>query len=103
MTTDSSPTNYVLVLATADRLSLIGNVIAEGEWDCEHHRGTSERPYVAVAPDYGPFNRITGYIKRTVRRVGDDCRTPTGKPTVTISRTDWRWNAAKKAYGRVSP
>jgi hypothetical protein len=55
LTTGGSPTNYVLVLATRDRLSFVGNVAAESEWDCEHHRGIAEQPYVAVAPDYGPL------------------------------------------------
>lgn len=103
MNSDGFFENDVLALVTADKLSLIGNVNADSERDCEHHRGTSEKPYVTIAPDYGQFDRITGYIKRTVQTVANDCRTPNGKPTVTISRTDWRWNAAKKAYGRVSP
>jgi len=97
-TTSSSPDNYVLVLVTVDKLSLIGNVDARSEIDCDHHRTVGEVPYVAVAPDYGPFDRITGYIKRVVETVGDDCRTPTRKPTVTITRTDWRWDPMKKAY-----
>lgn len=102
-TTSSSPDNYVLVLATADKLSLIGNVDAHSEVDCDRHRTIAENPYVVVTPDYGAFDRITGYIKRTVQPVGEDCRTPTRKPSVTITRTDWRWDAAKKAYGRASP
>lgn len=102
-TTSSSPDNYVLVLATADRLSLIGNVDAQSEWDCDHHRSIGESPYVATAPDYGPFDRITGYIKRTVQPLGGDCRTPAGNPKVTITRVDWRWDAARKAYRRRSP
>jgi hypothetical protein len=97
-TTSSSPDNYVLVLATVDKLSLIGNVDARSERDCDHHRSTGEVPYVVVTPDYGAFDRITGYIKSTVQPVADDCRTPTGKPKVTITRTDWRWDAAKKTY-----
>jgi hypothetical protein len=100
-TTSNSPENYVLVLATVDKLSLIGNVEAQSEWDCEHHRGIGEQPYVVVTPDYGPFDRITGYIKRTVQPVAADCRTATGKPAVTITRTDWRWDAARKAYRRA--
>lgn len=102
-TTSSSPENYVLVLATADKLSLIGNVDAQSEIDCDHHRTIAENPYVVVTPDYGAFDRITGYIKRIVQPVGDDCRTPTRSPTVTISRADWRWDPAKKAYRRASP
>jgi hypothetical protein len=97
-TTSTSPDNYVLVLATADKLSLIGNVNAQSAFDCDHHRSVAENPYVVVTPDYGSFDRITGYIKRTVQPVADDCRTPTGKPAVTITRTDWRWDTAKKAY-----
>jgi hypothetical protein len=102
-TTSMSPDNDVLVLATADKLSLIGNVDAQSERDCDHHRAVGEDPYVVIWPDYGPFDRITGYVKRSVQRVAEDCQTPQGKPTITISRIDWRWNAAKKAYGRVSP
>jgi hypothetical protein len=97
-TTSSSPDNYVLVLVTADKLSLVGNVDARSEWDCDDHRSIAENPYVVVTPDYGAFDRITGYIKRTVQPVGDDCRTPTGNPKVTITRTDWRWDPVKKAY-----
>jgi hypothetical protein len=101
--TSHSPDNNVLVLVTADKLSFIGNVSTDSAWDCEHHRSIAEDPYVVVTPDYGPFDRITGYVKRTVRPVADDCRTPQGKPAVTITRIDWRWDAAKKAYRKVSP
>ena len=62
-----------------------------------------EDPYVVIWPDYGPFDRITGYIKSSVQRLAADCPTPLGKPAVTITRTDWRWDAARKAYRRVSP
>ena len=103
MNSDGFFENDVLVLVTADKLSLIGNVNADSERDCEHHRGIAENPYVAIAPDYGRFDRITGYIKRTVETVANDCRTPNGKPTVTISRTDWRWDGAKKSYRKGSP
>lgn len=102
-TTSSSPDNYVLVLATADKLSLIGNVDGRSEWDCDHHRSIGEEPYVAIAPDYGAYDRITGYIKRIVQPLGQDCRTHTGNPKITITHTDWRWDAAKKAYRRASP
>jgi len=101
--TSNSADNDVLVLATADKLSFIDNVGTDSEWDCEHHRGIGEDSYVVVTPDYGPFDRITGYVKRTVQPVAEDCRTPQGKPAITITRTDWRWNAAKKAYRKVSP
>ena len=103
LNSDGSFNNLVLVLVTADKLSLIDNVNADSEWDCDHHRRIAEEPYVVVTPDYGRFDRITGYIKRTVEPVGGDCRTPTGNPKVTISRTDWRWDAVRKAYGKVSP
>jgi hypothetical protein len=102
-TTSTSPDNDVLVLATEDRLSLIGNVDAQSERDCDHHRDIGEDPYVVIWPDYGPFDRITGYIKSSAQRVAGDCQTPQGKPVITITRTDWRWDAAKKAYRRVSP
>lgn len=102
-TTSSSPDNYVLVLATADKLSLIDNVDGQSEWDCDHHRSIAEEPYVAIAPDYGAYDRITGYIKRIVQPLGQDCRTHGGDPKITITRTDWRWDAAKKAYRRASP
>ena len=102
-TTSSSPDNDVLVLATADKLTLIGNVDAHSEFDCDHHRSLAEDPYIAVTPDFGPFDRITGYIKRVVETVGDDCRTPTRKPIVTITRIDWRWDDTKKAYRRAGP
>lgn len=102
-TTSSSPDNDVLVLATADKLALIGNVGGQSEWDCDHHRSIGEEPYVAIAPDYGAYDRITGYIKRTVQPLGEDCRTHTGNPKITITRTDWRWDAVKKAYRRASP
>jgi hypothetical protein len=101
--TSVSADNNVLVLATADKLSFIGNVKAESQGDCDHHREISEDGYVTIVPDYGPFDRITGYVKRSVQRVGDDCRTPIGSPVVTITRTDWRWDAAKKAYRKGSP
>jgi len=64
--TSSSPDNGVLVLATADKLSLIG----QSEWDCDHHRSIAQEPYVAIAPDYGAYDRITGYIKRIVQPLG---------------------------------
>jgi hypothetical protein len=56
-----------------------------------------------VWPDYGPFDRITGYIKRTALHLASDCKTPQGNPVVTITRTDWRWDAAKKTYRRAGP
>lgn len=59
-TTSSSPDNYVLVLATIDKLTRIGNVDARGEVDCDHHRTIAENPYVVVTPDYGAFDRVTG-------------------------------------------
>ena len=102
-TTSSSPDNDVLVLATVDKLSLIGNVDAQSEVDCDHHRTIAENPYVVVTPDYGAFDRIAGYVKRTVQPVANDCRTPTRNPAVTITHTEWRWDAAKKTYRRVSP
>ena len=102
-TTSSSPDNDVLVLVTQDKLSFIGNVDARSEVDCDHHRTIAENPYVVVTPDYGPLDRITGYIKRIVETVGDDCRTPTRKPTVAITRIDWRWDDTKKAYRRAGP
>lgn len=99
-TTSNAPDNYVLVLATADKLSLIGNVDAQSQRDC--HREIAENPYVVITPDYSPFDRITGYIKRSVQRLAPDCETHQGNPVVTITRTDWRWNAAKRAYTKVS-
>lgn len=101
ITTSDSPVNNVLVLVTADKLSLIGNVDAQSERDCE--RQITEDPYVVITPDYGRFDRITGYIKRSVQPLAGDCSTPQGNPAVTITRTDWRWNAAAKAYKRGSP
>jgi hypothetical protein len=102
-TTSASPDNDVLVLATADKLSFIGNVAAFSERDCDRHRAVAEDPYVTISPDYGPFDRITGYIKSSFHRLASDCETDQGKPTVTITRIDWRWDASKKAYRRVSP
>jgi hypothetical protein len=102
-TTSNSPDNDVLVLASADKLSLIGNVDARSERDCDRHRAVAEDPYVAIWPDYGRFDRITGYIKRSVQRLASDCETNQGSPAVTITRIDWRWDAVRKAYRRVSP
>lgn len=102
-TTSNSPDDYVLVLVTADKLALIGNVDAQSEVDCDHHRTIAENPYVVVTPDYGAFDRITGYIKRIVQPVADDCRTPTRNPAVTITRIDWHWDAAKKTYRKGTP
>ena len=56
---------------------------------------------MAIMPDYGPFARITGYIKRSARRLADDCQTQQGREAVTITHTDWRWNAARRAYTKV--
>jgi hypothetical protein len=100
-TTSSSPDNAVLILATEDKLSLIGNLMAQSERDCR--RVVAEDGSIAIAPDYGPFARITGYMKRSVRRLAADCETQQGKEAVTITHTDWRWNAAAHAYRRVSP
>jgi len=100
-TTSTSPDNDVLILATEDKLSLIGNVVAQSERDC--HGVVAEDASIAIAPDYGPFARITGYIKRSVRRLAADCETPQGKEVVTITHTDWRWNAAAHAYRKVTP
>jgi hypothetical protein len=102
-TTSVTPDNDVLVLATEDKLSFVGNVAAFSERDCDHHRAVGEDPYVTIWPDYGPFDRITGYIKRSVQLLAADCETHQGNPAITITRIDWRWDAAKKAYRRVSP
>jgi hypothetical protein len=98
-TTSSSPDNAVLILAIEDKLSLIGNLTAQSERDC--HRVIAEDGYIAIAPDYGPFDRISGYIKRSVRRLAADCETQQGREAVTITHTDWRWNAARHTYTQV--
>jgi hypothetical protein len=59
-----------LVLATTDKQSLVGNVDGQSEWDRDDHRRIGETPYVAIAPDYGACDRITGSIKRVVSRSG---------------------------------
>jgi hypothetical protein len=100
-TTSNSPDNAVMILASEDKLSLIGNVTAQSERDC--HRAVAENGYIVITPDYGPFDRITGYVKRSVQRLASDCETHQGTPKVTISRTDWRWNAVQRAYRNVSP
>ncbi|HYU13779.1 MAG TPA: hypothetical protein VEK82_14470 [Stellaceae bacterium] len=100
-TTSTSPDNAVLILATEDKLSLIGNVVAQSERGCR--RAVAEDGFIAIVPDYGPFARITGYVKRSVRRLAADCATQQGKEAVTITHTDWRWNPAVRAYRKVSP
>jgi hypothetical protein len=89
-----------LVLATAGKLSSIGSVFAKSETDCR--RSISTEATISLAPDYGPFARITGYIKTGTRRVAADCQTPQGKEMITIDRIDWRWSAARQAYRKVA-
>jgi hypothetical protein len=103
LNSDGAFDDELLVLANADKFSLIGDIEADSEWDCEHHRRISEDPYVMITPDYGALDRITGYVKHAVQPVGEDCRAPAGNPKVTITRTDWRWDAARKAYRKVTP
>ena len=56
------------------------------------------RGNIGIAPDYGPFARITGYVKdRDAASSQPDCQTPQGKEMIVITRTDWRWNAARRA------
>ena len=100
-TTSNSPDNSILILATEDKLSLIGNVMADSEKDCR--RVVAENGYITITPDYGPFDRITGYIKSSIRHLAADCQTQQGREAVTITRTDWRWDAAKKSYRKVTP
>jgi hypothetical protein len=88
-----------LILATTDKLLSIGSVFAKSEMDCR--RSVSQEATVSIAPDYGPFARITGYVKTATRRLASDCQTPRGKEMIAITRTDWRWNAARRAYTRV--
>jgi hypothetical protein len=88
-----------LILATADKLSSIGSVFAKSEMDCR--RSVSQEATVSIAPDYGAFARIAGYVKTATRRLASDCQTPQGKEMIAIARTDWRWNAARRAYTRV--
>ena len=88
-----------LVLATADKLLSIGSVFAKSEIDCR--RSMSQEATVGIAPDYGPFARITGYVKTTTRRLAPDCQTRQAKEIIAIARTDWRWNAARRAYTKV--
>jgi hypothetical protein len=89
-----------LILATADKLSPIGSVFAKSEIDCR--RSIAEEATISLAPDYGPFARITGYVKSSTRRVAPDCQTPQGKEMITIDRFDWRWSAARQAYRKVA-
>lgn len=88
-----------LILATADKLSSIDSIFAKSETDCR--RSVSREATVGIAPDHGPFARITGYVKTATRRLAPDCQTPQGKEMIAIARTDWRWNAARRAYTRV--
>jgi hypothetical protein len=67
--------------------------------DCR--RSISQEATVGIAPDYGPFARIAGYVKTATRRLASDCQTPHSKEMIAITRTDWRWNAARRAYTRV--
>jgi hypothetical protein len=89
-----------LILAIADKLSPIGSVFAKSETDCR--RSISTEATIGLAPDYGPFARITGYVKSSTRRVAADCQTPQGKEMITIDRFDWRWSAARQAYRKVA-
>jgi hypothetical protein len=89
-----------LILATADKLSSIGSVFAKSEIDCR--RSISTEATIGLAPDYGPFARITGYVKSSTRRVAPDCQTPQGKEMITIDRFDWRWSASRQAYRKVA-
>ena len=89
-----------LILATVDKLSPIGSVFAKSEIECR--RAVTQEATVAIAPDYGPFARIAGYIKTATRRLAADCQTPQGKEIIAIARTEWRWNAARRAYTKVS-
>jgi hypothetical protein len=89
-----------LILATADKLSPVGSVFAKSEIDCR--RSIAQEATISFAPDYGPFARITGYVKSSTRRVAPDCQTPQGKEMITIDRFDWRWSAARQAYRKVA-
>ena len=89
-----------LVLATADRLTPIGSVFAKSEQGCR--RRISQDATIGIAPDYGPFARVTGYVKTATQRLAPDCQTPRGKEMIVITRTDWRWNAARRAYTKVA-
>ena len=89
-----------LILATADKLSSIGSVFAKGEIDCR--RSIAQETTISLAPDYGPFARITGYVKTSIRRVASDCQTPQGKEMITIDRFDWRWSTARRAYRKIA-
>src|SRR5207248_6971605 len=89
-----------LVLATVDKLSSIGSVTAKSEVDCR--RSTSEEATISIAPDYGPFARITAYVKTSTRRVADDCQTAQGREMITIDRIEWRWSAARQGYRKLT-
>ena len=89
-----------LVLATVDKLSSIGSVTAKSEVDCR--RSTSEEATISIAPDYGPFARITGYVKTSTRPVAADCQTPQGREMITIDRIEWRWSAARQGYRKLT-
>jgi len=89
-----------LILATADKLSSIGSAFAKSETDCR--RSIAQEATISLAPDYGPFARITGYVKTSIRRVASDCQTPQGKEMITIDRFDWRWSTARRAYRKIA-
>ena len=74
--------------------------MGKSEQNCR--RWISQEATIGIAPDYGPFARITGYVKTSTRRVAGDCQTPQGREMITIDRIDWRWSAARQGYRKLT-
>jgi len=89
-----------LVMATDAAFSYIGSLFVHNERSCR--TDADEQANIRTAPDAGPFARIVGEVKRTAQYRARDCETPSRKDTVTITRTVWRWNAARHAYRKVA-
>jgi len=88
-----------LVLIAKDRFSLIQDSGAQGERDAKVQ--TSEGLTFTVRPDPGrPLARIDVVLEHRKQRLAGDFETKVGKEVVTLTRTTFRWNAAKGKYER---
>jgi hypothetical protein len=96
--TSRSYDRTMLILARAEGLSSIGDVLALGARECAEGTSVDEETAVRVASGDAPFARIEVAVTRRVQKLAADCKTGRGPPVIATFTGSWRWNAGKSAY-----
>jgi hypothetical protein len=96
--TSRSYDGTMLILARAEGLSSIGDVLALGSRDCAQGTSMAEETRVRVAQGDAPFARIDVVVTRSVQKLAEDCKTGRGQPVIATFTGSWSWDAGKSAY-----